>query len=93
MFTVNAIAKEQVIKVSAKAASGTFNLFVFLEKDLDAAETSILRNKPDETKVLKHQLKTAEAELQATIPANETAVIYLLCADAKKAEVKLKITN
>ena len=92
-FLIKPISKEQVINVSAKSTEGTFNVFVFLEKDKNEAVAAIEKTKLDDSKVLNHKLKTPEAELQATIPANETAIVYLVSADGKKAEVKLKISN
>jgi uncharacterized protein YcfL len=92
IFNIDPIAKEQAIQVSAKAESGMFNVYVYLSKDEAAAEMEIIANKPG-AKIIAHKLKATEADLQATIPANEKAAVYVVSGDGKKAEVKLKISN
>jgi hypothetical protein len=89
---VDPITKSQKINVSAKASDGKFNVYCFLDKDKAEVEKDLNLNKVG-AKVLAHELKTNGAELNATIPANETAVILLTSAEAKNVEVKLKITN
>jgi hypothetical protein len=89
---VDPIAKEQKVNVSAKAIGGTFSIYVFLEKDKEEAQKGIDLNKIGD-KVLANKQKTADAELQVTIPANQKATVLLTSGDGKKAEVKLKISN
>jgi hypothetical protein len=89
---VDPIAKEQKVNVSAKAIGGTFSIYVFLEKDKEEAQKGIDLNKVGD-KVLANKQKTADAELQVTIPANQKATVLLTSGDGKKAEVKLKISN
>jgi hypothetical protein len=89
---VEPISKEQKVNVSAKANSGTFNIYVFLEKDKAEAEKEIDKGKTGD-KVLASKQKATDADLQATIPANQKAVVMLTSGDGKKAEVKLKISN
>jgi len=84
------ISKSQRINVSAKTSDGKFNVYCFLEKDQADVEKDLYQKKVN-AKVLAHELKTGGADLNATIPANETAVI-LLTSD-ENVEVKLKITN
>src|SRR5262245_33020375 len=84
------ISKSQRVNVSAQAADGKFNVYCCLEKDQADVEKDLYQKKVN-AKVLAHELKTGGADLNATIPANETAVI-LLTSD-ENVEVKLKITN
>jgi hypothetical protein len=90
--TVDPISKEQTIKVAATATSGQFNLFVYLEKDKTDAEKAIDANKTS-PKILAREEKKEKAEVTATIPANERAVVCIMSGDGKKADVKLRITN
>ena len=89
---IDPIAKSQTINISARSLDGKFNLYCFLEKDQKEVEKGITQNKISD-KVLAHEVKTSVAQIQATIPANEAAVILLTCTDVRSAEVKLKITN
>jgi hypothetical protein len=89
---VDPISKSQKINVSAKTSDGKFNVYCFLEKDKVEVERDLNQIKVS-AKVLAHELKTGGADLTATIPANETAVILLTSAEAKNVDVKLKITN
>ena len=89
---IDPIASAQKVNVSAKANSGQFNIYIFLEKDKTAVEKEIERNKVPAS-LLGHKLKTTEADLQAQIPAKETAVVMLTSGDGKAASVRLKIGN
>ena len=90
---IDPISKAQDIIVSAKAASGKFNVYVFLAKDQADVEKAINQTKVSD-KVIAHKLDTSDADLKANIPANSEAIVLLTPgADGKKAEVKLKITN
>ena len=90
--TIDPITSAQTVNVSAKANSGQFSIYVFLEKDKAEAEKEIMQNKVP-AKALANQQKTTEASLKAAIPANEKAVVLLTSGDGKKADVKLKLTN
>ena len=89
---IDAIKSAQTVKVSATANSGTFNLYFFLAKDQTALENDNFGGK-SAGKLLGSQLKATKADLSANVPANEEAVVMLMSADSKKAEVKLKVTN
>ena len=89
---IDPISSAQKINASAKANNGQFNIFVYLAKDRAEVEKDMEQDKAG-AKVLAHKLKVSEADLQATIPANEKAVVALTSCDGKKAEVKLKISN
>jgi hypothetical protein len=90
-ITVDPIAREQTVKVAATSANGQFNIYFFLEKDKTTVEKEAMTGKLG-PKVLDKALKTAKADLSATIPANERATV-MLTGDGPKADVKLKITN
>lgn len=90
--TIEAISKSQKVNISATSVSGQFDIYVFLEKDQAEVEKEINRGKAT-AKLLASKLKTTQAELQVTVPANERAVVQLTSADGKKTDVNLKITN
>jgi len=90
--TVDPISKAQKIHVNATASSGQINVYVFLKKDQAEVVKEVERSKPS-TKILAQELKTAKATLSAEIPAKEEAVVMIMSADGKKADVKLKINN
>lgn len=89
---IEAITSPQTVKVHAKPDNGQINVYFFLEKDRDEVEKEIERGKQS-PKLLAHKLKTAEADLQATVPAKESAMVLIQTADTKKHDVKVKITN
>ncbi len=91
-LAIEKVSKTQSINVSAKAASGKFSVYVFLEKDQNEAEKAIHSGKVND-KIIAHQQKTDSAEFKAAIPANEAAVVMVAAEEGKKAEVKLKVTN
>ena len=89
---VDPITSAQDIKVSAKASSGKFNVYVFLTKDKADVEKAANQNKVSD-KVIAHKLDTSDAELKANIAANSEATVLLMSIEAKKVEVKVKLTN
>jgi hypothetical protein len=90
--TVDPISKARTVKVSATATTGEVNVYLLMEKDQAEFEKELTRKKVS-PKVLDHKLKATQADLKGEIPANERTVVYMVSADSKKAEVKLKITN
>ena len=90
--TVDPSAKAQKVNVSAKADSGQFNIYFYLEKDKAEVEKEVDQSKTP-AKALAQQTKATQADLSANIPANERAVVLITSGDGKKAEVKLKISN
>jgi hypothetical protein len=93
-FAVDAVKKEQKIKVEVTSPGVPLNVFVFLKKDEQAAKMDISAGKKTDN-VLASERKTENATLEATIPANCEAVIQIrnVSTDNKTANVKLKITN
>lgn len=91
-LTIDPIKSAQTVKVSATATSGTINVYFFLAKDQAELENENFGGKAA-GKLLGSKLKVTQADLSATVPANEAAVVLAASADGKKAEVKLKVTN
>ena len=88
----NPVSKIQEVNISAKAISGQFDIYVYMEKDKAEAEEAIIGRKKT-AKIVFSKLNTNEAERKVSVPANESAAIRLTSGDGKKAEVKLKLTN
>jgi hypothetical protein len=89
---IDGFRSQQKINVTATvAAGGPVDVFVYLKKDEDEAEKAIFAKKDDHLLAFKRSVAD-EAKLEATIPANSPAVIYVGNI-GKKATVKLKITN
>ncbi len=90
---IDAIKSEQTIKVNATSTEGPFSVFVFLEKNRDAAEGEANQKKfSDKTIAHKQGVESVE-NLEARIPANESAIVMVWRSSAKASKVKLKITN
>jgi archaellin len=89
---IDAISRGQKVTVSAKTNSGQFNIYVYLDKDRAEVEKEFDKGK-GVGKILAQKLNASEANLNATIPANEKAIVAVTAAEGKKAEVKLKISN
>jgi hypothetical protein len=90
---VDAIKKEQTIKVNATSTEGPFSVFIYLEKNRDAAEAEATKKQfTDKTIAYKQGVESVE-NLEARIPANEAAVVMVWRSSAKASKVKLKITN
>ena len=91
-LTIDPIKSQQKVKVSASASGGPIDIVVCRDSDRDAVERDLLAKKL-KTEVFAHQLNTEQAALEATIPANTTALVIIQRAGAKPAKVELKITN
>jgi hypothetical protein len=86
-----AISNEQQVKVTGTATGGPVDVFVYLKKNMKAAENEITTKKFTNT-ILAKQIKTDNIDLVATVPANEVAVVTVNRAGAA-AKVQLRITN
>jgi hypothetical protein len=91
-ITVEPIKHEQKIKVTGTATGAPVNVYVYLSKNEAAADKEILAKKFTDV-MLQKQEKTDSVNLEATIPANEAAVVRVSSAGAGKANVEIKITN
>jgi hypothetical protein len=91
--TIDPISREQKVSVAATAASGMFNICIYLEKDKADAEKAAAANKSS-PKLLALETKVAtKVNFAVNVPANERAVVMITSGDGKKTEVNLKITN
>jgi hypothetical protein len=85
------ISRAQTVNVSAKAETGKFDIYIFLEKDKAEVEKNL--SNPS-AKLLDHKKNVSgETKLSANIPANEQAVVLIMSADGNKAVVNVTITN
>ena len=91
-FEVDAVKYEQDIKVTGTATGAPAAIFIYLKKDKDAAEKAIMAKKLTSPVLLNKVETTGDFTLQATIPANETAVVEVDRVN-KAANVHIKITN
>jgi hypothetical protein len=90
---VNPIGKDQKIKVEFSATKPV-NVVVFLansEKEEDAVERDILAKRAS-AKILTSKEKETTGTLEASVPANNSAVIYV-SNTGPSAKVTVKITN
>jgi hypothetical protein len=85
-FTVAPIGRAQKIEVRGSVLGSPASVYIFLEKNRDAAMTQIVNNKLAEivnnklTSVILAQREVVEPDgifLTAMIPANETAVVHV----------------
>ncbi len=90
-YRVDPKASERVLKVTATAEGGPIEVYVYLSKDRDVAENSILAKKDEG--ILAKAVKVQEAELTATIPANEEAAVVVTTGDIKSANVQLTMED
>jgi hypothetical protein len=88
--SIDPIAREQKVNVSAKSDGGQFDIYFFLAKDKAEVEKDPAKAG---AKLLGSKTKVTEATFSGTVPANEQATVSLVSTDGKKAEVKLKLTN
>src|SRR5438132_7866942 len=90
-IAIDPIKNEQKVKITA-SATAPIDVVVCREEDRNAVERELLAKKL-KTPVFAQQLNTEEAKLEATVPANTTALVIIQRAGGKPANVKLKITN
>ena len=88
---VEAPKKEQKVSVTASSAGSPIDVYVVLDKDKEAGKQALLdRKKPASS--LASKVKTREATLEATIPAN-TGFAILLGGASKSNHVTVKVTG
>jgi hypothetical protein len=93
LVTVDPISREQNIQITGTATGAPVNAYIYLEKNKTAAQNEIL-SKRFATAILEKQDDTQTINLEAKIPANESAVVHITRATINKpATVQLKITN
>lgn len=86
------VRREQKIRVHFQSPGVPVTVSCFLEKDQPDVEKARLGGKVSD-KVLGSQEKKEEAEFEATIPANQQAIVLISSAARQEAKVKIKITN
>jgi len=91
-FIVEAAKKDQKIKVEVSSPGVPVSVYVCLEKDREAVEECIEAQRQSD-KILATMEKTERGTLEATIPANNVAMILLTNASAKTANVRVRTTN
>jgi hypothetical protein len=87
---IDPIKKEQKIKVEV-TSSAPVSVYIYLKPDQDAVNKDVLAKRPV-AKALASKEKVETASLEATIPADATAVVTVYSL-GKAAKGKLKITN
>jgi hypothetical protein len=89
---ISAPSRDQNIKVTVTASGAPVSVYVVLQKDREAVESAILRDKkPDVSKVLASQEKTENATLDAKIPAKNDYAVLVYNGPVKTAQVKISI--
>lgn len=89
---LDAISREQTIKVAAKSPGKPINVHVYLADDAEEVNRKITLGKPAD-KSLASQTDTEEIALEATVPAGKEVLVRLQPAGPTSAEVHLEITN
>ena len=90
--TVDPIKSQQNIKVTGTATGASVNVYLYLNKNRTDAQKEILAKKLVSPFILAKVETTDEFNLEATIPANESAVVEVTRVN-KAAKVNLHITN
>jgi hypothetical protein len=92
IFTVDSIKSQQTVKAEGTATGGPVNVYLYLDKNKAAAQKDILAKKLVSPFIMSKVEGAETFSVEATIPANETAVVEVTRA-GKPAKVKLHITN
>ncbi len=91
MFIIEPTKSEQKIQVAGTATGAPVSAYIYLQKNKAAVDKEILALRPS-PQILNNQEKTEAIDLEATIPANEAAIVQII-GTGKTAKVQLKITN
>jgi hypothetical protein len=83
--------REQKVSVTVTSSAAPVDVYVVLEKDKEAAKEALLDHKKPAAS-LAGNVKTQEATLEATIPAN-TPFAILVGGASKTSQVKVKATG
>jgi hypothetical protein len=91
-ISMPAITREQKVKVEIKTDEPV-SVYVYLEKDAEAAEKDLHAKRNPSDNILSQNLKVeGTTTLEATIPARNGWIVRL-SPGSKKSNVKVKITN
>ena len=90
-IAVDAPKTEQKVSVSVVSSGSPVDVYVVLDKDKETGKQALLdRKKPAES--LASKVKTQDATLEATVPAN-TGFAVLLGNASKPSQVKVKVAG
>jgi hypothetical protein len=92
MINLDAVKRDQKVKVEVSSPGAAVSVYVVLEKDRATVQQALEVDKRSD-KILASTEKTESATLEANIPAGNAAVILLMSACGKTANVKVKSTN
>jgi hypothetical protein len=90
-FELQAVKSEQKINVVASATGGPIDVYVFLAKNKSAAERDIMAKRLGG--LIASEEGKESVTLQATIPANEEALVMVKASTLKKTTASVKINN
>jgi hypothetical protein len=88
---IDAIKKEQTVKVDFKSDGSPVSVYVYLEKDKDTAQRSMRTKKSDA--VLGSAVDKEADVVTATVPADNVTIITIRNNSTKAAKVSVKMTN
>jgi hypothetical protein len=91
LLAIDPPKREQKVTVTVTSSGSPISVYVILGKDKEAAKQALLDSKKP-TGALASNVKTQEATLEATIPAN-TGFGVLLGGASKSSQVKVKVTG
>jgi hypothetical protein len=89
---VSPAKSEQKIKVELTASPNPVSVFVFLEKDREAAKHDIETHKKPPAKVLALQENTQSWTQDVTVPPDNSAIVLVTRA-SKDTKITVKLTN
>ena len=90
-YDLQAVKAEQKIYVDATATGGNIDVYVFLTKNKAAVEKDIFAKRFGS--VIEHAEDKETVSLQATIPGNEEATVWVKATNQKKPAVSVEIRN
>ena len=91
LILVDPPKREQQISVTVTSSGSPINVYVVLAKDKEVAKEALLNGQKPAAS-LAGKVKTQEATLEATVPAN-TGFVILLGGASKSSQVKVKVTG
>jgi hypothetical protein len=88
---VPAIRTAQTVKVDVHATGGPIDVFVYFEKNKEAAgKESYAKGGPN---LIADKRSIESATFEVPVPAGETTIVDVRAATLKKAKVSLNLTN
>ena len=90
-FDLQPVKAEQKIYVDATATGGNIDVYIYLTKNKAAAEKDIFAKKNDN--LLERAEDKESVSLQATIPGNEEASVWVKATKLNKPTASVEIRN